>query len=103
MRGGLPGLTAPAKAQGNNPPKTSVWSLLFNDAMLSKVVRHTNQKLQTVRRTLGPNTSKSNYRDTDPLEINAYIGVQLLSSILKSSREDMTSMMSKDVTNRPFF
>lgn len=48
-------------------------------------------------------TNKYNYRATDTLEINAYIGIQLLSSIFKTNREDMVSLFSKDVTGRPIF
>lgn len=52
---------------------------------------------------MGPTTSKSNYRPTDNVEMNAFIGLQLLSSILKTNHEDIKSLYAKDVTNRPYF
>lgn len=56
-----------------------------------------------MRERLGPNTEQSNYRYTDDVEINAYIGVLLLSSILKTNDENIDSMFSKDVTGHPVF
>jgi hypothetical protein len=104
LRGKLPGLLQPAKALGNNPSKKDVWTLLFDSGMVDKIVASTNQKLESVRHVLSDATKmSSNYKNTDKLEINAYIGLQLLASILKNSREDMTSLFSKDVTNRPYF
>lgn len=103
IRGRLPGLLQPAKALGNSPSTKDVWSLLFDDGMIQNIVTYTNKKLESVRSGLDERTHKSNYRNTDELEINAYIGLQLLASILKSSREDMASLFSKDVTNRPYF
>lgn len=71
--------------------------------MVEKIVTHTNTKLETVKNSMGPTTSKSNYRPTDIIEMNAFIGLQLLSSILKTNHEDTSSLYSKDVTNRPYF
>lgn len=71
--------------------------------MVESIVTNTNKKLETVRNTMGPTTSKSNYRPTDNVEMNAFIGLQLLSSILQTNHEDIKSLYAKDVTNRPYF
>lgn len=100
---GLPGLTAHARSLGNRPDIRAVWELLFDVNMVQMIVTYTNHKLSSVRERLGPNTEQSNYRNTDDVEINAYIGVLLLSSILKTNDENIDSMFSKDVTGRPVF
>lgn len=100
---GLPGLTAIARALGNSPDIRSVWELLFDRNMIQSIVTYTNVKLSSVRERVTPTTEVSNYRNTDEIEINAYIGILLLSSILKTNGEDMSSMFSKDVTGRPVF
>lgn len=103
VRGGIPGLSAHSRALGNKPDPVEVWNLLFDQNMLQMVVQNTNQKLSTVKANLGHGTEKSNYRATDVAEVNAYMGLLLLSSILKSSHEDMRSLFSKGITNRPIF
>lgn len=72
--------------------------------MVESIVTNTNKKLETVRNTIGPTTSKSNYyRPTDNVEMNAFIGLQQLSSILETNHEDIKSLYAKNVTNRPYF
>lgn len=100
---GLPGLTGTARALGNNPSRESVWKLLFDENIIQLIVENTNVKLTSVKKKLGQTTEKSNYRNTDVVEINAYIGLLLYSSILKSSNENMESLFTKDVTGRPLF
>lgn len=103
VRGPLPGLKLPARRLGLNPSKLAIWNLLFEPSIVDKIVTHTNQKLAVTRNGLGETTNKRNYRDTDTIEINAFIGLLLLSSVLRSSHEPVISMFSKDPTNRPYF
>lgn len=81
---GLPGLTAIARALGNSPDIRSVWELLFDRNMIQSIVTYTNVKLSSARERVAPTTEVSNYRNTDEIEINAYVGLLLLSSIPKS-------------------
>lgn len=73
--------------------------------MLDIIVNFTNQKLSVV--DLGWGTQQVSQiiviQIDTRLEINVYIGLQLLASILKTNHEDMTSLFSKDVTNHPYF
>lgn len=103
IRGGLPGLTVHARTLGNEPSPLDVWNSLFDRNVVDLIVNYTNQKLATVRGSLRPTTELSNYRDTNAMEMNAYIGLLLLSSITKSNNEKMESLFTKDVTNRPIF
>lgn len=99
----LPAMRAPARALGNNPGKHEVWSLFVDDEIISSIVRNTNIKLASVRLHLSANTNQSNYRDTNVEEVNALIGLLLLSSILKSNDEKMKSLFTKDEYSRPIF
>lgn len=103
IRGRLPGLTAHARILGNSPEIKNVWDLIFDATILDSIVTNTNVKLFKTRNNLGETTNKSTYRDTDIIEINALIGLLLLSSIVKSNHETMLSMFKKDATGRPYF
>lgn len=103
VRSGLPGLTTHSRQLGNKPQKQEVWYLLFEQKIIDAVVANTNVKLETIRNGLSENTNKSTYRSTDVLEVNALIGLFLLSSIFKSNHETMTSLFCKDATGRPYF
>lgn len=103
IRIGLPGIRGHARALGDNPNKTDVWKLYFDDEIMEKIVEYTNKKLDYVRSTLGPGTNKSNYKKTSIEEINALLGLLLLSSVLKSNNEKILSMFSKDAFSRPIF
>lgn len=103
VRGGLPGIKGPALALGNAPSKEDVWSLFFDDEIISKIVTNTNIKMSSVRQHLARETNKSNYRPTNDVEIKALIGLLLVESVLKCNGEKMTSMFCKDEYSRPLF
>lgn len=100
LRGGLPGLTVKSRMLGQHPSTVQVWKMLFDNSMIDLMVTHTNAKLNSVRESV---QNKSSYRDTDVVEMNAFIGLLLLSSIFKSNHEDLLSLFSKDPTGRPIF
>lgn len=77
---GLLGLTAHSRSLGDRPDIRALSELLFDVNMVEMIVTYTNQKLLSLRERLGPATEQSNYCNTDDVEINAYIGVLLLSS-----------------------
>lgn len=103
VRTGLPGIRGPARALGNSPSKFEVWKLLFDDSIMDTILVNTNKKIQSVRSKLGDKTNMSNYRDTNIEEINALLGLLLVSSILKSNDETLESVFSKDLYSRPIF
>lgn len=98
----LPGIQGPARALGNNPVKEDVWRLFFDNDIIQTVVINTNVKLAYVREKIAAG-KRSNFRNTDSEEVNALIGMLLLSSVLKSNNENMTSLFSKDEFSRPIF
>jgi hypothetical protein len=71
--------------------------------MINVIVQNTNKKLEKVRSNLGAGTSKSNYRNTSTVEINALLGLLILKSILKSNDEKILSLFTKDGFSRPIF
>ncbi|XP_054290049.1 piggyBac transposable element-derived protein 3-like [Macrosteles quadrilineatus] len=103
LRGGLPGITGPARALGEASNKTEVWQLFFDAEIISKIVTNTNIKLLSVRDKIPPGQSKANFRNTNNEEVTALIGLLLLSSILKSNDETMESMFTRDEFSRPIF
>lgn len=103
LRGGLPGITGPARELGDGCNKTEVWQLFFDADIISKIVTNTNVKLASVRDKIPPGQSKANFRNTNSEEVNALIGLLLLSSILRSNDENMESMFTKDEFSRPIF
>lgn len=103
LRGGLPGIAGPARALNDESTKTEVWKLFFDADIVSKIVTNTNVKLSTVREKIRPGQTKANYRNTNNEEINALIGLLLLSSILKSNDENMESLFTRDEFSRPIF
>lgn len=66
-------------------------------------MENTNVILRSKRENLGENPNKHSYKDTDKVEINAFLGLPLLESILKSNDESVVSLFSKDSFGRPIF
>lgn len=64
-------------------------------------MENTNEKLKIQRERLGENTNKHSYKDMDRTELDALLGLLVLSSILKSNNESITSLFSKDLCGRP--
>lgn len=77
----LPGVKGRARTLGNLPEKKQVWDLLFDQTILDAIVTNINIKLQSVRLGLSERTKKNNYRNTDIEEVNALIGLMLVSSV----------------------
>lgn len=103
IRGGLPGLTVTARRLGDNPNKIDLWKMIVDQTIVEQIVQYTNVKLTEGRESIGQNTSRSNYRATDIIEINALFGLLLLSSVLKSNNETVLSLFCNDGTARPVF
>ncbi|XP_071554095.1 piggyBac transposable element-derived protein 4-like [Temnothorax nylanderi] len=89
----LPGPIGEAKSVRS---PLDAWSLLFSDALLEKVVYHTNEEIKRYRDTTESETvSQATYADVDLCELKAFIGVLYLSGLQKTAKstslEDMWS------------
>lgn len=49
IRTGLPGIRGRARALGDDPNKTDVWKLYFDDEIVEKIIEYTNKKSEDVR------------------------------------------------------
>lgn len=97
----LPGLKAPAKQLGTKPTVEEVWGLLFTNDILDEVLQWTNRKISSV---------KVNYKKPQPylcdltiVELKAFIGLLIYTSIFKSSNESIDSFYATDGTGRDIF
>lgn len=99
----LPGLRNEAKAlvpRDINP--LVLWKLLMPDSMVEKIVNFTNLQLETYRDKF-QDPDRIDLRCVDLLEMQAYLGLLLLSSISKSGREGMSSLFLHDVHEKIFY
>jgi len=103
LRGPLPGPTRTARNLGQAPGKIQVWESYFTAEILSEILVNTNKKLEAYRANLSEDTNKSQYKDTDILELRALLGLILLNSVTRSSNENVKSIFNKDITSRPVF
>lgn len=93
-------LEGPALMLGQSPTPQEVWNLLFTEEMITQIVEHTNVKLEKMRSKI-KNKSSPTYKITDRDEIHALLGILLLCSIFKSSRESLRSLFSTGISGRP--
>lgn len=94
-------LKGPALTLGTRPTPEEVWRLFITKEMVEKIVKHTNEKLANMRLKL--ENKDLCYKDTDPVEIDALLGLLLFCSIFKSSREPLSSLFSTTTSGRPIF
>ncbi|CAH1979595.1 unnamed protein product [Acanthoscelides obtectus] len=60
------------------------WRKIFSDDILDIVVHYTNLKIQEFRSKPG-NENRTEYRETNSVEINYFLGLLLLSAVFKSN------------------
>lgn len=97
-----------------HPPTTPLesWRLLFDDSMIESIVQFTNQRIDIVAAKYSRCKRKKNARrsffptfikNTDKLEIEAFIGLLYLQGLFKSGHEDLKSLWATDGTGRDLF
>ncbi|XP_060803393.1 piggyBac transposable element-derived protein 4-like [Amyelois transitella] len=96
-----PGLKPVFRAMLNNSTMPlDIWSLLFTDEMLEKIVLHTNEKIRRIRPKYKKQTC---VQDLDLIELKAFIGLLFYTAIFKENHEHYTSWYSSDGTGREIF
>lgn len=78
------------------------WQKIFSHDILDIVVHYTNLKIQEFRNKPG-NQKRTEYRETNSLEINGFLGLLLLTAVFKSNNESIESIFSTDGTGREIF
>ncbi|KAJ8884857.1 hypothetical protein PR048_011053 [Dryococelus australis] len=94
-------LEGPARSLGDSPFAEQVRWLLLSNNMIEEIVQRTNYKLASMQTKI--ENPDSCYQDTDFEEISVLIGLLLLYSIFKSSRESLRSSFSTSITGRSIF
>ncbi|CAH1995006.1 unnamed protein product [Acanthoscelides obtectus] len=84
----LPSLKPAASRLGNSPDVGEIWNLLFDNETLNEIVLRTNEKLEIVRST-HKSSNTTDYKNTNLIEIRAFIGLLMLTSIFRSNHENM--------------
>lgn len=77
------------------------WQQIFSQDILDIVVYYTNLKIQEFRKK-ADNQNRTEYRDTNVVEINGLLGLLLLTAAFKSNNEAIESIFSTDGTGRNF-
>lgn len=98
----VPILKAKAKELGDNANPLSVWNLLFSDNILKHIVQNTNHKLSAMRVKYSDN-SKHHLRETDIIEMNAFLGLLVYTSVFNSNHENIDRLFATDGTGREIF
>ncbi|XP_051170913.1 piggyBac transposable element-derived protein 4-like [Leptopilina boulardi] len=106
----VPMLKSSASELGETPDCLKVWELFFDKYIIDKIVLYTNQKLNNTREHLSriyqdrdKFKSPSYLNDTSVVEIRAFCGLLLLTSIYGSAHENVESLFSTDCLGRPVF
>lgn len=98
----LPGIIGPAKDLGNKCSELQSWECIMTYDMLNEVVLHTNEKLEEIR-VKYKTPEKVELRNTDIVEMRAFIGLLFYSGLFKSNHEDLQSLYATDGTGRDIF
>lgn len=77
-----------------------IWSLLFTDEMLDKIVLHTNQKISKI---IPKYKKQTCVQDLDRTELKAFIGLLFYTAIFKENNEHYTSWYNTDGTGREIY
>lgn len=97
----VPVLRGKAKYLGPKADPISVWQLLFTDDILLHIVKSTNCKINKMR--MRYETPTSNLKDTDLIELKAFLGLLIFSSIFNSNHENIETLFATDGTGRDIF
>lgn len=98
----LPGLKGPARLLSDEPNPIQIWKLLFTDKILDEIVIHTNQKIE-MSKQLYKNIERPELKPVDIVELQAFLGLLLFTSIYKSGHERLPSLFATNGRGRDIF
>lgn len=99
----LPGLKSKAEALGDNPDPEKIWSRLICEEILQEIIMWTNIKIRTARLQYMEVKNSSFTHDLDIIELKSFLGLLLLTFIIKSNDENVNCLFSTDATGRDIF
>lgn len=99
----LPGLTRCAKNKLQESSKIiDFWSLLFQTDILEQVLKWTNHRIEK-QQSKYFDKSRSEIKKMDLIELKAFIGLLVYTSVFKSNTENIETLFSTDGTGRDIF
>lgn len=98
----VPVLKARAQRIGTKADPLSVWQLLFSDEIMDTVIRWTNKRLAKIR-SEHTNQNKTELKDLDIIELKAFIGCLVYTSVFNSNHENLDTLFATDGTERVVF
>lgn len=98
----LPGLRANAKKLGTNPKIEDVWELLFSKDIIDEIIKWTNIKIIEARQKY-KNINSPILSTIDEIEMKAFLGLLVYTSVFKSGNESINSLFATDGTGRDVF
>ncbi|GBP02352.1 PiggyBac transposable element-derived protein 4 [Eumeta japonica] len=84
----------------NSTIPLDIWSFLFTNEMLDKIILHTNKKIRLMRPKY---KNQACIQDLDLTELKTFIGLLFYSAIFKENHEHYTSWYSTDGTGREIY
>lgn len=80
-----------------------VWNFFFDEHILNVILLSSNARLARIRQKYKNNERNADVRDIDMIELKAFLGLLILSSIFKSNHEDIRSIFATDGSGRDIF
>lgn len=82
--------------------KSGFFFFFFDDDILTHILQWSNVRMAIIRSKY-KNINSSDTRDIDIIELNAFLGLLLLTSIYKSNHENIRSIFATDGSGRDIF
>lgn len=99
----VPAVKGRARELGTNADQLSVWNLLFSEDILLQIMEWTNHKLSQMRSEYRDKNSISHVREVDMVELKAFLGLLIFTSIFNSNHENISTIFATDGTGRDIF
>lgn len=99
----VPTLKGGARDLGQTADPLSIWNLLVSEDILLQVSEWTNHKLSQMRSKYTDKNSISHLREIDMIELKAFLGLLVFTSIFNSNHENIDTIFATDGTGRDIF
>lgn len=97
----LPTLRGAARLVESATPQ-EIWNTMFDSQMIAMVVQWTNVKLRK-EASKYKDDKRTELRDTDAIEMKAFIGLLYYTAVFKSNHEDSSLLFATDGSGRDIF
>lgn len=98
----VPTIRGKGRELGDAADPYSVWNLLFSNDILSEIIQWTNCKLSQMRAQY-KNESSSSLAEVTIVELKAFLGLLIFTSIFNSNHEHIDCLFATDGSGRDIF